>query len=306
MPPAMVNTLRRMPRALRIGLGCIAFIFVVPFQPITIDDGLDPSWVQSLHVAAEMGLQYGEQIIFTYGPLGFAQARTYWPGLFPATLLYWVAIASALLLTLPIQSQCKGAEDGALSAAIVLAVAMASTYWPEALVFALVSSVVCYSAMPAAKRSVLAFASGVLGLVALAKLTFLASGVFALCAVAVILLRLGRPFLGIFLSAVFLATFTAGWLLARQELRRLPQFFDVGLEIVFGYGEAMALKGYPWEPLSYALVSIGAVSPMLFVAIRRADYVQLTLGMFVSGMFLLLLMQGFTRHDQHALALLSG
>jgi hypothetical protein len=37
--------------------------------------GLDASWQAALYMAAERGLGFGTQIVFTYGPLGFLNQR---------------------------------------------------------------------------------------------------------------------------------------------------------------------------------------------------------------------------------------
>jgi hypothetical protein len=45
----------------------------IAFQTPTF--GLDSSWNAGLAMAVEQGLHFGDQIAFTYGPLGFLQSR---------------------------------------------------------------------------------------------------------------------------------------------------------------------------------------------------------------------------------------
>ena len=83
-------------RFTELAFAIVAIVALVPFDPVLASTGLDPSWQQALHHAIERGLQFGTDIVFTYGPLGFAHTRVYWPGLFAVTLLYWLAFAVAL------------------------------------------------------------------------------------------------------------------------------------------------------------------------------------------------------------------
>jgi hypothetical protein len=52
---------------------------------------------QALHVAIEQRLAFGQDIVFTFGPLGFTATRLYWPGLFAVTLVFWAALAAGIL-----------------------------------------------------------------------------------------------------------------------------------------------------------------------------------------------------------------
>jgi len=42
---------------------------VPPYLPHPVKRGLDPSWVLGLSWAIEEGLEFGQDIVFTYGPL---------------------------------------------------------------------------------------------------------------------------------------------------------------------------------------------------------------------------------------------
>src|SRR5256885_16343780 len=53
-------------------LACLTF-FTFPRQPYAIDDSLSEKAV--LNYAHEKGLQFGKDIVFTYGPLGFLTSR---------------------------------------------------------------------------------------------------------------------------------------------------------------------------------------------------------------------------------------
>lgn len=56
-----------------INIICIIIIFLCTFPNfiVKISSGLDPSWVQALNFFVGSKYKFGEDIIFTYGPLGF-------------------------------------------------------------------------------------------------------------------------------------------------------------------------------------------------------------------------------------------
>jgi|CXWL01.1.fsa_nt_gi hypothetical protein len=55
---------------------------------------LDPSWRMALGYCFEQGMQFGREVVFTYGPLGFVMGKTY------SGLQCWSLIAGQLVLAL--------------------------------------------------------------------------------------------------------------------------------------------------------------------------------------------------------------
>ena len=50
-------------------------LFTLPTPLDGAGAGLDPSWVIGLHLAADKGMIFGRDLVFTYGPLGYLSAR---------------------------------------------------------------------------------------------------------------------------------------------------------------------------------------------------------------------------------------
>ena len=74
-----------------IAIGVYFFIAFLPFtRPIRI--GLDPSWQYAISQAAEDGLIFGKDIIFTFGPLGYLIAGV------PLERNFWLITAFRLLV----------------------------------------------------------------------------------------------------------------------------------------------------------------------------------------------------------------
>src|SRR5919112_2457991 len=60
--------------------GIVVFVLSWPVASIDAEAGLDPSWQIGLHQAVHQGLDFGPEMLFTYGPLGFlTQPILVWP-----------------------------------------------------------------------------------------------------------------------------------------------------------------------------------------------------------------------------------
>src|SRR5690349_17114162 len=67
---ARSSRLSEHPLALWVTAAVLAIV-TWPIASMEPQPGLDPSWLLGLHMAAHQGLDFGRDLIFTYGPLGF-------------------------------------------------------------------------------------------------------------------------------------------------------------------------------------------------------------------------------------------
>jgi hypothetical protein len=219
--------------------------------------GLDFSWVIALHLAALQQLQWGRDILFTYGPLGFlcfpsvAIPQTAAAGLLFVAATTWL-LAAALLLSLerwlPLWAACAGSFCG-----VVLLGAML----PEAVCLAglLIAGLVLDGALGARGRewATLAVAAGA-GLLLLVKTS---SGVALLIVVPLLVWvePAGSLRRGLGATLAFAGTFTAAWLAANQSLAGLPRWLQGALLLVSAYTEAMSLEepARRWEIAALAI-----------------------------------------------------
>lgn len=86
---------------LLIWAGVILYVFsrFIPCSPVNdypVFSGLDNSWTQDLHVAFAGRLQFGTDIIFTYGPWGFL-ARGYYPPTYLISVIAWMLLSLVFL-----------------------------------------------------------------------------------------------------------------------------------------------------------------------------------------------------------------
>ena len=87
---------RPMLAFLAILFACL--LLLMPWTPWMPARGLDPSWNSVLDYAFNSRLQFGPDVIFTYGPLGFVQLDLYSPGNYIWTLALRASILSLLAI----------------------------------------------------------------------------------------------------------------------------------------------------------------------------------------------------------------
>jgi len=87
------NPLRSLASALG-ALAAVAWGVSLVRPPIATGPGLDESWRAGMTMAAEQGLRFGQDIVFTFGPLGFALQGIAEPSLAVATALVNALLAA--------------------------------------------------------------------------------------------------------------------------------------------------------------------------------------------------------------------
>lgn len=196
--------------------------------------GLDPSWMQVLEHGALSHWQWGRDIVFTFGPLGYLS-----PGLFhvdtAAQVMLWqLMLAAGWMLFFTAFSPLRGLV---LTLLALPAVIVGVDHLALALPFAAAVLWINGSLRRALVLFLLAgFAgnvkfSSLIAVVALAGLTDLAQ--------LRQLISLRRPPVSLFAVVGFLV----GYLLAGQSLANLPSFLISSLAMASGYSDAMVQEG---------------------------------------------------------------
>jgi hypothetical protein len=238
--------------------------------------GIDQSWHAALHLIGPLGLRFGEDIVFTHGPLGFLSipAPFYGFSSVVATLasgaVYFATAGTLLVLArrlLPLWA----------SALVVLGVARLFPFLPpwetfQALVFVwCVEAVVGDRLGGRLRPDWLAVSGGVLAAVGVAgKLNV---GVFAAAMLVVAAVAISRPWWrgAIILVASAGLAFLVIWLATGQSLAALPAFVVGSIEIVRGYSEAMVVDTHPtlrWVYPAY-LIIVGLIGWIAWLALRE-------------------------------------
>ena len=240
--------------------------FGIPFG------GVDGSWMAALYMAAQEGLDFGTEIVYTFGPLGFLQHPVlFYDGLAIAAVLFssavWVATCVALVAAL---RRSIGAPAAVVVAFAALAL-MATLEQPLILVCAL-GLLALRPDPPARIVPILAVGGGLFA--AIEVLVKLSVGPVVVVLLLVALLGAAAPRLWI---AGFAGIFVAGtlvlWLATGGALDALPDYVSNGREIVSGYSDTFANPfGPAWQRIALVVtaVAVVAMAAMGEYANRRA------------------------------------
>ncbi len=246
-----------------VGLLFILGHRLVPGQPL--QGGLDPSWNVMLHYSAQEGLQFGDEIFYTYGPLGWLVIGT--PPLsgnvWPQTLT-WACIhlfGFFLLATL-----LRGTAWWLLVGLWFCYFALGRSLDTTVPLYILAVGFVLLRASIGVLTAVLCGLS--LAFLALAKFTYLVMAVALLLVVvvaAVLCKRLAYGFPAIVAFVVGLAIF---WLASGQEMPNFAAWLKGSWEIAVGFAATMYLAPDP-DHLSRALGLWGAAILVGLVVVWR-------------------------------------
>jgi hypothetical protein len=285
------------PLALWIAAAVLAIV-TWPIASMVPRPGLDPSWLLGLHMAAHQGLDFGRDLIFTYGPLGFMRlvilAYVWTTRLaFLATAITQFLFCATLIWGL---RRITGSLLAAALATLVLAPLFSEE--PELVIVAMGGAVaLVQAALPGRWAMVLATALGVFGGYNLVGKLNTGVIVVALGAIAVALRPSPRraPALGWLLGLV--AGFLVCWFAARQSLSAAPDYVRASLQVISGYSEAMLFEspGLAWQWWAAGLIAALGI----FVILRAPGDRRRRAALLVLWAVLAFtsFKSGFVRHD---------
>jgi hypothetical protein len=292
-------------RLLFFGLGSLyVFSRFIPSHPIadyTANVPVDNAWGQVMHVAFAQHMQFGRNIVFTYGPWGFL-ARGYYPPTYLTSVAAWVALFMVFTCAGWRLARHFTGNQVVIWVWLIGYAAMASiplgndigeriTAWGILLLF-LHFFVEDEALSPL--QAVLTFTLAWLGLV---KFTGFVEGGFLVAVIALDNIVRQRRFPWII--PVWLAGILFFWWLAGQHLDLLWPFFKNSWEVATGYNDAMnAGELFVLPPLIYVLLGIGfcVLGAWLVRGWRRVAGGLFLAGM--SGILFLSFKQGFIRNDE--------
>lgn len=230
---------------------------------------LDSSWGTVLWYAADRGLGFGNDIVFTYGPLGHLTTGCAFDGPWAAT--FWALTGFTWLAIVPVALLLRQ-RPWPLAAGV--AVVLTALPWfvtgPDTLVPAglMAWGILALTTDRDPRFAWLGLAT-LAGLGGLMKFTWLVIGLVTVLAVVgdLVLRRRLRaaavPLLGT------LAVFGGGWTLAGQSFANLPAFLAGGWHLSAGYARAMGMPG-PRDVLLLLAAASGLVLWTAAVAARHA------------------------------------
>jgi hypothetical protein len=274
-------------------------VAVVTWPPLQVTPavGLDPSWVTGLVMATHRGLDFGTQVIFTYGPLGFLRLPlTMYGGLAVLSTVYVLAVRVGLAATVLWVTR----QRLPLWASFVVAVAASLITTPDAIVVIvfLWCAVALLEQVPPRLASIViyggAFVAGVEVLVKLnSGLVVLAMGLVT--AVAMKTNRLAH--LARFL-ATFVLTLAGCWFASGQGVGNADDYFRAAFDVISGYSGAMAISAGRRGVIEVAVLLICVTLGAWILATRRLPRARAGgLVAIVALLSLLAWKEGFVRED---------
>jgi hypothetical protein len=279
------------------GFGVLATIaFARPAYPLV---ELDASWRMALGHFFLEGRQFGTEVIFTYGPLGFIMGNTYWGGQWASLIVSQVILA--IIFTSIVFWQSRPLRGYSLLWYFLFFFIFGLGYQDGAhqIIIALVGLALIRRAGQGWHWSNLPLVT-LLAALSLIKFTNI------VLSVALLLLAAGldywtrrRPAAGL-LPLLYALVFVLGWSACGQNPANLPAYFRSSWEISQGYQDTMGFDCPPAQAqrgLAVLLLIIAYVALVFFSATDRVRSGVLAVG---TGAFIYLTWKhGFIRADGH-------
>lgn len=294
-PPVRTTAADWLARALFFTLLVVGMV-ALPNLPT---NDLDASWRMALGRFFSEGLQFGRDVVFTYGPLGFLMGKTY-GGQHLFTLVLWQVLQALVFTTLIFRQglRLQGYPRYVFFAFFFLL----GSYYEDATH----QIIIAFAGFELLRRSdepgrvrpaLLALLLAVLGLV---KFTDCMLGALFILATVALQLWQRRRGAALWTAAFFFGGYLAGWLLCRQNPLYLPDYFYNSWEISQGYQETMGIPTPP-EALAVGLTVLGLVITYALVYFFTAvDRVRAGVTVLALGAFTYLNWKhGFVRADGH-------
>ncbi len=208
----------------------------------TITQQLDPSWSGVLVYAHETGLQFGRDIVFTYGPLGLFSISCFLPQAAVARMVFEVAMGLGIASGLCLVAWRMAFPWRCVLLGFFIFVSMPLHWGGDALLVDLgifAWGLLCFleSGPRLTMLTVPLVVLVVIG--ALMKFTFLVTGLFTIVLLASDLALRGRRALAAGILIGLVLAFSLGWLLLGQSLTGVGAFLSTSYSVADGYNRAM-------------------------------------------------------------------
>jgi hypothetical protein len=279
-------------------------ILLPPWLPGLPAAGLDPSWVMVISHAFNAKWQFGKDIIFTYGPYGFAYAGFFDPENYGVMIVIWVLLALVLSASVIVLTQHLHPIQQSFVIASLLISSRIEQRDTVFFVAALSFAMVFFQANGVARKYLLTCLLGICVLSGLIKFTF------ALLAISVILLieiyRVSqRQYIPRYLLS-YLALSLVLFVMAGQQAGNFDDYVRTSFTVAAGYSEAMQVFGSSSE-LGVFLTVMASFLVLVWYGERklgkwRRANLEGPILLLASTVFCFLAFKaGFVRHDAHSL-----
>lgn len=274
----------------------VGVAFALPLFPVL---ELDSSWRQAIGRFFFEGLQFGKDVVFTYGPLGFSMGKTYW-GDHWSVLIWWHAIQSVVFTAVIFwhAKQLKGySRIFFFGFFFLFGLSYQDSIHQTIIAFAGLA-LVRNSDRPWRWTSL--FWQVLLVILSLVKFTNMLVAFFLVLLAGAHALYRSRHWQSLRTPLIFVGLFLIGWRLCGQHIGNLPAYFHSSWEISQGYLDAMGLAPNSGQ-LNHALATVVLICAYfalnILTAPDRIKTIALSLGAF--GYLYVNWKHGFIRADGH-------
>lgn len=233
---------------------------------------LDPSAAAGLYMAIHDGLDFGSEVVFSYGPLGFLNFPQAWFTDLQALSFVWLATLNFAVVCGLIWTLRRAV--GAIAAVAITFLVFALFPLDLNLAFSL-TAILIFAALreDPARRAAWAIVVGGSLLTAMELLIKLSIGPVLLIAflIALVGARATRAQITLF-AGLLVAEVLLLWVLAGQSLGALPDYVTNGRQIISGYSESTGLRDSEDGLQTATLVLAALTVPALGVAAWFAAY----------------------------------
>lgn len=309
LSPYAGNSARRFAPRVALWLGVPLAITLLAWQAVNFDPapGLDNSWAVGLEMGLNRGVNFGSQLTFTYGPLGFlSTAQLWYSGLATVSFVYQLLIRLALAAAMFWSARRSFGSVGAFVLAVVVGgvVEVGISGIPETIIVVIVSAWAIATDRAARTQELICAGLGAFAAIQLLHKVSVGVQLIAMAAVVVVSLRGSRLRNGAAAAVGFLVALLVCWLAVGQPLGALPDFFVRAAQITLGYTPAMGIDqpGGGWEyTAAFVGLAIGIWAALNMTQVRPTRERYGLLALWVLFWFFTF-KEGFVRQDQSHVA----
>jgi hypothetical protein len=232
--------------------------------------GIDPSWRAALHLAARRGMDFGEDLVYVYGPLGFVTVpQLYFENTTTLSLIFVGLLDLGLCATILYALRRRVTLWVAVPLTIVAARVL---LWVEpaeslALLVFLWAVILMTDELPKRQESLALYTGAALSGMALLLKHNTGLVLLAVTMLTVVALR-SHPVAWAKFGAVATVFFLLGWTVTGQPFGNLDEYARTSFEILSGHSRYMGIEqqGRRWELAG----SIGVVAIVTLFGISAA------------------------------------
>jgi hypothetical protein len=268
-----------------------------------IIDGIENAWAQVLHVAFSRHWQFGQDIVFTYGPWGFL-ARGYYPPTYPVSVIAWI-ILSLVFLCAGWRLACH-LSDNRLVAGLWLVGFTAAASIPAGddfnarlVAWGVLLLFLHFFVEECVFTPIQALLAVSLGWLSLVKFTGLMESVMVVAVIAADNIFRHRRFPWI--VPLWVASLVCFWVAAGQHLSSLGPFLCNSWRITSGYTEAMMLTGKTGarDAVCFLLIAVLLCALTGRVAWARHRFLGALPLAGLGAILFIVFKLGYVRNDRH-------